>query len=156
MFGVGTAFLAPTFLRANAPMFGHTDNLLLSCMDYRLVDDNEKYMAGRGLKEKYDHIVLAGASLGAFGDVKRPWHQMFLDHLEIAKKLHGIHKVIIMDHRDCGAYNEVFGAGWVTDEATETNKHQEKMNSLSSLIKRKYTDLEVETLIMSLDGTVTG
>ena len=37
-------------------------------MDYRLMDDIERYMSGRGLRDKYDHIVLAGASLGAITD----------------------------------------------------------------------------------------
>src|SRR5205823_13085242 len=42
-----------------------TEALLLSCMDYRLTDQTTRYMSGRGLRDKYDHIILAGAALGA-------------------------------------------------------------------------------------------
>ena len=44
---------------------GQADALLLSCMDYRLLDATARYMAAHGLKGKYDHVILAGASLGA-------------------------------------------------------------------------------------------
>ena len=44
---------------------GDVDSVVLSCMDYRLMDDVGVYMNGRGLKDNYDHLILAGASLGA-------------------------------------------------------------------------------------------
>jgi hypothetical protein len=37
---------------------GQTEALLLSCMDFRLIDDTARYMASRGLTGKYDHIIL--------------------------------------------------------------------------------------------------
>src|SRR5262249_32088332 len=40
---------------------GATEALLLSCMDYRLTDQTTRYMSGRGLRDKYDHVILAGA-----------------------------------------------------------------------------------------------
>ena len=39
---------------------GQTKALLLSCMDFRLVDDTARYMASRGLTDKYDHIIGLG------------------------------------------------------------------------------------------------
>jgi hypothetical protein len=50
---------------------GATDVFLLTCMDFRLIDDIERYMAGRGLRDKYDHVILAGASVGAVTDKYR-------------------------------------------------------------------------------------
>jgi hypothetical protein len=46
---------------------GQIEALLLSCMDFRLVDNTARYMASRGLTDKYDHIILVGAALGALG-----------------------------------------------------------------------------------------
>jgi len=35
------------------------------------MDNVERYMRGRGLRDRYDHIVLACASLGALTDKSR-------------------------------------------------------------------------------------
>src|SRR5262245_5540473 len=58
-----------------------TEVLLLNCMDYRLVDHTAHYMAKRGLKGKYDDIVLAGAALGAVTDQHPAWNETFWDEL---------------------------------------------------------------------------
>ncbi|MBF0159551.1 MAG: hypothetical protein HQL58_08490 [Magnetococcales bacterium] len=133
---------------------GHAEALLLSCMDYRLVDDVERYMAGRGLRDNYDHVVLAGASLGALVSNKPTWGQTFWDHLEVASNLHAIKKVILMDHRDCGAYKVFLGEDFGRDRARETVVHAEQLKKLATLIKEKHAKLETETLLMSLDGQV--
>ncbi len=73
------------------------------------MDDIERYMSGRGLRDKYDHVVLAGASLGAITDKYPAWNKTFWEHPDIAIKLHNIHTVIVMDHRDCGAYKVILG-----------------------------------------------
>src|SRR5690606_27725065 len=62
--GAGASLLAITAGVPRAQAAGNTEALLLSCMDFRLMDEIERYMSGRGLRDKYDHIVLAGASLG--------------------------------------------------------------------------------------------
>lgn len=131
-----------------------TDALLLSCMDYRLMDDVERYMSGRGLRDKYDHIVLAGASLGAVTDKYPAWNQTFWEHLDIAIKLHDIKSVIVMDHRDCGAYKVILGAAPVANPAIEKDTHAVQLKKLKGLINKKYPKLSVEMLLMSLDGKV--
>jgi carbonic anhydrase len=35
------------------------------------------------------------------------WATTFWDHVQVAIDLHHIHKVVIMDHRDCGAYKVI-------------------------------------------------
>ena len=130
------------------------DALLLSCMDYRLIDETERYMSGRGLRNKYDHIILAGASLGALTDKYPAWNQTFWEHLEVAIQLHQVHKVILLDHRDCGAYQVILGEDFAKDRAKETNVHAEQLDELRKRIGAQYPTLEVETLLMSLDGKV--
>ncbi len=63
---------------------GETDALLLSCMDYRLVDDTHRYMSNRGLCDKYDHVILAGSSLGAVTDKYPAWNRTFWEHLDVS------------------------------------------------------------------------
>jgi carbonic anhydrase len=151
----GLSFSAPTLPPAHAAAFGNTEALLLSCIDYRLVNETEAYMAGRGLRDKYDHIILAGASLGAHNDKFPAWGQTFFDHVDVAIKLHNIHKVIIMDHRDCGAYKVFLGLDNLTKEREkETKVHLEHMEYLAGVIQKQHPDLEVEMLLIDLDGKV--
>lgn len=133
----------------------HTaEALLLSCMDYRLIDDITRYMDGRGLTNRYDHIVLAGASLGALADYSKQWKETFWEHLKIASDLHHIKKVILMDHRDCGAYKVILKADFSKDPQLETRIHAKFLRDLMAAIHKRHPDLEVERLMMNLDGSV--
>lgn len=152
--GAGASLLAAVLPVSNALAAGQTEALLLSCMDFRLMDDVERYMSGRGLTDKYDHIVLAGASLGAITDKFPAWNKTFWEHLDIAIKLHNIHKVIVMDHRDCGAYKVVLGEDFAKNPAKETAAHATQLKTLGGMIRKQHPKLEVELLLMALDGKV--
>ena len=78
-------------------------------MDYRLVDDLVKFMDGKGMTNKYDHVILAGASAGAMHGKFAAWHETFWSHLAVAIDLHKTHKVMIIDRRNCGAYKIALG-----------------------------------------------
>lgn len=133
---------------------GKTDALLLSCMDYRLIEETGRYMSGRGLRNKYDHVILAGASLGALTEKYPDWSKTFWEHLDIAIQLHQIQKVIVMDHRDCGAYQVILGEDFSKDRAKETAIHAENLKELRKQISVKHPRIEVELLLMSVDGKV--
>ena len=86
----GSVSLLGSFVPSTAQAAGGTDALLLSCMDYRLVDETERYMSGRGLRDKYDHVILAGAALGAITDKFPAWNQTFWQHLDVAIMVKGV------------------------------------------------------------------
>ncbi|MCB1777176.1 MAG: twin-arginine translocation signal domain-containing protein [Candidatus Competibacteraceae bacterium] len=141
--------------KSNAAHAAHdTEALLLSCMDYRLIDDMVKYMDGRGLTDQYDHVILAGASLGALTKEFKDWNTTFWEHLKISIDLHHINRVIVMDHRDCGAYKVILKADFAKDPTLEENVHAKYLRDLKQMIQKKHPKLEVETLLMNLDGTV--
>ena len=131
-----------------------TDALLLNCIDYRLTAATERCMAERGMAGKYDQLVLAGASLAAKNDKFAAWGTTFWDHVQVAIDLHQIHKIVIMDHRDCGAYRVILGKDLAADPKEELAVHAAQMRSLRVDIGKKYPSLEVELLLMSLDGKV--
>lgn len=131
---------------------GQADSLLLSCIDYRLTDKVTAYMTGRGLTEKYDQVILAGASLGAVTDKYPDWGKTFRDHLGLAIKLHDIHRVILLDHRDCGAYKLILGKDLTGD--AEKLLHAIELHRLAQQIRHQHPKLAVETLLMALDGKV--
>lgn len=154
MLGLGIGALAAFAGARVARASGQTEALLLSCMDYRLMDDVFRYMSGRGLAEKYDHVILAGASIGVTNTQKPVWGQTFWDHLAVAQELHHIRKVIVLDHRDCGAYKLFLGPEHAAEPGREAEAHGREQQKLRAAIAEKAPKLEVETLLMSLDGNV--
>jgi carbonic anhydrase len=151
VFGGGASLLA---LPAIGQAKSHVEWLLLSCMDYRLIQATERYMVKRGLKRNYDHVILAGASLGAITDKFPAWNTTFWEHLDVAIKLHGVRKVMVLDHRQCGAYDEILGEDCCKDPAKEKAVHAEKLKELRKQINAKHPKLGVELLLMSLNGKV--
>jgi hypothetical protein len=152
--GAGASLLAVTTGVPQARAAGTTEALLLSCMDFRLMDEIERYMTGRGLRDKYDHIVLAGASLGAITEKYPAWNKTFWEHLGIALELHHIQRVIVLDHRDCGAYKVILGPEHTLDPQREKDTHAAQLTKLRAMLNEAHPQLQVETLLMALDGSV--
>jgi carbonic anhydrase len=147
--GATLATLIPRIARA-----GTCDALLLNCMDYRLTDKVTAYMAAQGMTGKYDQVILAGASLGAVTLKFPDWGRTFRQHLDVAIQLHGIHEVIVIDHRDCGAYRVILGKDYAGDPAAETKIHAEMLHKLRAEILHAHPKLGVKLGLMALDGTV--
>jgi len=150
----GAAALTSVVRPAATLASGQAEVLLLSCMDYRLLDETTLYMTGRGLRRKYDHVVLAGASLGAVTERYPEWNKTFWDHLALAIDLHGIHGVMVLDHRDCGAYKLILGENFSKDPKRETEVHAVQLKRLKGAIEERHAGLGVELLLMSLSGKV--
>lgn len=133
---------------------GSAAAVVLTCMDYRLVDDHTNYFNERGMKNRYDHLVLAGGTIGALGKLGQEWADTFWKHVGVAVKLHGIHEVIVLDHRDCGAFKLTFGKESIAERAAETKLHKQQAALLTAQIKQKFPELKSEMLLMDLDGSV--
>ncbi len=152
--GGGASLLAAGSYAPQARAASKTEVLLLTCMDFRLMDEIERYMSARGLRDKYDHVILAGASLGAVTDKYPAWNKTFWEHLDISIQLHHIRRVIVIDHRDCGAYKLVLGEDHLKDARTEKQAHTVELRKLKHQIREKYPELEVEMRLMALGGRV--
>jgi hypothetical protein len=57
-------------------------------MDFRLIDDEVKFMNSIGYNKNYDEFVLAGASLGFTQDKYPSWGEALIDHMKIGEGLH--------------------------------------------------------------------
>lgn len=150
--GTGLALLlggVPSLAKA-----GNAKALMLSCMDYRLIDDAVRFMDSQGLQDNYDHVVLAGASLGVVSDKFAAWHDTFWQHLDLAIQLHHIEEVIALDHRDCGAYKLAVGEEAVATVDKETAAHAQVLADFSRRVKAKHGGLGVQAYLMALDGSV--
>jgi len=128
--------------------------LLITCIDFRFFHKVAEHIEAAGLSGKFDHVILAGAELGAVVDFppepKLHWQQFFLEHLDLSKALHNIKKVLVLGHRDCGAYRKfkVLPNNPTADE--ELVAHKLHADRLEVLVKRFYPQLEVEKYLLSL------
>ena len=151
LLGVGAAGLA-----CSHPVFaaGGTDALLLNCIDYRMTGATTQYMAQQGMAGKYDQVVLAGAALGAMNNKFPAWGTTFWEHVQVARDLHHIKKIVVIDHRDCGAYKVILGKDLAGKPKEEFDMHALQMRALRKEIGRRHPDLQVQLFLMGLDGKV--
>lgn len=154
LFGAAALGLAGLALPRVAEASGKAQALVLNCMDFRLVDEGVQYFNARGLRNNYDQVILAGASIGALGKLGPEWAATFWKHVETAKSLHGIEKLIVLDHRDCGAYKIVFGADSIADKEIETALHRSQMILLREEVQKRHPNLAFEGALMGLNGWV--
>jgi carbonic anhydrase len=139
-----------SFGRAHAA--GSVAALVVTCIDYRLVDDATRFFDGMKLTNNYDLVSLAGATLAATSNKFPSSNAAFWDHIGIAKQLHNIGKVILLDHRDCGAYRVALNAPVNMARDPETAMHKKEMDTLKAEIAKRHPDLASEFYLMDLDG----
>ncbi len=146
----------PHQIREDPNAAGHqAEALVLSCMDYRLMPAIAAYLEAEGLAGNYDHVVIAGGALGVAVSENEAWQETFWQHLALAQQLHGIRRVILMDHRDCGACKILVGPDCAKDPDIEVASHMRAMEALADEIRTRAPELSVEVLFMDLDGSVT-
>ncbi|MBV9549495.1 MAG: hypothetical protein JO256_07465 [Alphaproteobacteria bacterium] len=126
--------------------------LAITCIDYRLVDDAVKFFDSHKMTNDYDQVSLAGAALAAVSAKFPSSNAAFWDHIAIAKQLHAIKKVIVVDHRDCGAYKVAFGKDYHGDGAAELQQHKGVMTEVQTKLKKLHPDLASEFWLMGVDG----
>jgi hypothetical protein len=129
--------------------------LVISCVDFRLRDEVAKLCNDHlGLLDDYDEIALPGASLGLDTPQYSHWKRTIHDVIDLMKDLHHIKRVVLIDHRGCGAYKLLKGAETVSTQNKEYKTHQTVMQHVKSQLKSKFPKLEIYTLLMGLDGDV--
>lgn len=132
----------------------HAKALVLSCIDFRVMDVERDFLAQHQLAHQYDWTALAGASLALAGFPHTTEADAFWDQLDLSRKLHQIETVIILDHQDCGAYASQIDANLSLDPVREQQIHSDYLNRAYRAIKTRYPDIEVELYFVKLDAEV--
>ena len=146
--GAGAVACLPSVVSA-----AEVEALALTCIDYRLVNDGMRFFDSMRLTKNYDQVALAGAALAAVSPKFPSSNAAFWDHVNIAKQLHHVKKVIFLDHRDCGAYKVAFGKEFAAEHDAETAQHKGVMQEAKAMLAKKHPDLGSEFYLMALDGT---
>jgi carbonic anhydrase len=125
------------------------DVLLLTCMDFRFFLTIAEIMKGI----KYDHVVLAGAALGAVQEEKEYWGKTFFDHLGLAVKLHKVKNVFVMEHRDCGAYGPK-GFGLLPANPDRKEERKVHMKQVKRLAREIPDDLNFASFLLEVPPSI--
>lgn len=133
---------------------GNYEAMVLSCIDPRFQDLVNKQQASEGMSGKYSAFTIAGASIGVVAPAFKEWHKTFWENLGASVQLHNIKKVVVVNHRDCGAAKIAYGDAKVANAAVETVTHKEALMEFRKQLKEKHPNLGVELRLMSLDGKI--
>ena len=131
--------------------------LVITCMDFRLIDDAVYFFNNLNYRNEYDEFILAGASLGYNQTTYPAWRETLEQHIELSQELHNISEIIIVDHMDCGAYKKIYQSEYPElSEQQELILHKENAAKFrkSILAKPKFENLKITTFLMYLDGRV--
>lgn len=127
--------------------------LVLSCIDFRFVNDKVSFFNKGEYMDNYNKFSLAGASLGYNQNTFPEWRETCNKHIELAQQLHDINEVIVMDHMDCGAYRILYDNPTMSVQE-EYTLHKKNLKKFKTMINEKFPSLKVTTLLMDVDGSV--
>ena len=127
--------------------------MVLSCIDPRFQPIIYSYLKKKKLIGKYSSFTIAGSAIGVTADKFKRWHKTFWDNLSTSVKLHNIKKLIVINHRDCGAAKIINGKKEFSD-INETKVHRNSFQKIKKVFKKKYPKLSIELKIISLNSKV--
>jgi len=127
--------------------------MVLSCIDPRFQSIVFNYLKKKKLIGKYSSFTIAGSAVGVTANKFKSWHKTFWDNFDTSVKLHNIKKLIVINHRDCGAAKIIDGKKVFT-KINETKIHINSFKKIKKIFKKKYPKLSIELKIISLNSKV--
>ena len=128
--------------------------MVLSCIDPRFQKPVYNYLKKKKLTGKFSAFTIAGAAVGVTHNKFKKWHKTFYDNLGTSIQLHKIEKLIVINHKDCGAAKIANGKKEF-NPANEKKIHQDSFNKLKKEIKKRFPKLRVELSVIALDSKIT-
>lgn len=153
-------------LKVKLEQTGHKEPkfLLLTCVDLRYPGLIHERLEGFErptptepgyFHKKYDQVSLAGAALAGVIDFpphpKPEWAETVIQHVALCIKLHNVSGVVVLEHRDCGAYKEfvILREGAAADE--EEQAHQNQVDRLRAKLKPLFPALFVDSFLLDAE-----
>ncbi len=127
--------------------------MVLSCIDPRLQPLIFSYLNKKKLKGKYSYFAIAGSAIGVTSPKFKIWHKTFWENFDTSINLHNIKKLIVINHRDCGAAKIINGKK-IFNHTNETKIHLKSFFKIKKIFKKKYKNLKIETLLISLNKKI--
>ena len=123
--------------------------MVLSCMDPRFQNPVHKYLKEKKLTGKYSAFTIAGGSIGVTNEKFKKWHSTFWENLETSIKLHKINKLIVINHKDCGAA-KIANKEKKFNSSIESKIHKESFRNIKKVLNKKHPNVEIRFKILSV------
>ena len=127
--------------------------MVLSCIDPRFQPIINNYLKKKKLNGKYSSFTIAGSAIGVTANRFKRWHKTFWDNFDTSVKLHNIRKLIVINHRDCGAAKVINGKK-IFNKLNETKIHQNSFIKIKKKFKKKYPKFKIELKLISLNRKI--
>ena len=127
--------------------------MVLSCIDPRFQPIVFNYLKKKKLTGKYSSFTIAGSAVGVTANRFKRWHKVFWDNFNTSVKLHNIKKLIVINHRDCGAAKIINGKKNFS-LINETKIHKNSFYKIKKKFKQKYPKLKIELKLLSLNKRI--
>ncbi len=127
--------------------------MVLSCIDPRFQPIIYKYLKKKKLIGKYSSFTIAGSAVGVTANKFKKWHKTFWDNFDTSVRLHKIKKLVVINHRDCGAAKIINGKK-VFSRINETLIHRNSFQKIKKTFKKKYPNLSIELKLISLNSKI--
>ena len=127
--------------------------MVLSCMDPRFQHLVYNHLKKKKLTGKYSAFTIAGAAVGVTHSKFKKWHNTFYDNLATSIQLHKIEKLIVINHKDCGAAKIANGKKEFTS-ANEKKIHKTSFIELKKKLSKKFPKLKIDLNLISLNKKI--
>ena len=124
--------------------------LVIRCMDFRFISAINEYLESKNLLNHCDIVAAAGAVKNFASPEHELDREFLMRQIDIAKRLHGIREVILINHTDCGAYG---GRKAFTSREEEREKHSEELRAAATMVAERYPSLAIQTLIADIEDS---
>ena len=121
--------------------------MVLSCIDPRFQSKVYKYLKNKKLTGKYSSFTIAGAGIGVTHKKFKKWHSTFWDNFDTSIKLHKIKKLIVINHKDCGAA-KIANGDKKFNSCIEHKMHKLSFKNIKKKLKKKHPKLKVKFKIL--------
>jgi len=118
-----------------------TSAFVLTCIDFRFHEKIVEELKKQGITS-FDLKCDAGGVKYLVSDEKPAVRDWILENIRIAKDLHHIKMIVLINHYDCGAYG---GSSAFDSEEVQISFQKNQLSAARTLLSSRFPDLEIKT-----------
>jgi carbonic anhydrase len=124
------------------------DAVLLCCLDWRVRGALEALIKYYGFS-KVDVLGVAGGAKQIASPEKKADYDFAVSQIQACLRMHSCKEVVIINHRDCGAYG---GSGKFSDPQEEMEFHKNELERARERLRNTIpADVEIKIVYMDFD-----
>ncbi len=125
------------------------DNMVVRCMDFRFHAELPRLLAEHFGVECFEYDSPGGGCGGSKSFIDPDCRKIVLDALDLGVSLHGVKRLVIVDHIDCGAYG---GSARFDSEEGEREFHAKRLREAREIVREHHPQLETVLFIQDTEG----